>query len=188
MTARPVVLLDCDGVLADFAGGFLKLVNAHFGTAFTPSDVTTYDIAAALGWTREKADEAYGLITASVRFAADLDVFPGAADGVRRLAELAEIYVVTPPWHTQPTWCHDRTNWLWRNFEIPAHRVIHTSAKHLISGDVLIDDKLSHCEEWRARWDGLAVLWSTPHNRRDLWDGQSTSDWAFLVDLVRSLA
>jgi hypothetical protein len=29
---KPRVLLDCDGVLTDFTGGFLKLVNARFGT------------------------------------------------------------------------------------------------------------------------------------------------------------
>ena len=32
------VLLDCDGVLADFASGFLQIVNEHFGTSYTPAD------------------------------------------------------------------------------------------------------------------------------------------------------
>lgn len=183
------VLIDCDGVIADFCGGFLKLVNARFGTSLASTDIGSYDIAKAVGWSTKQANEAYQLIADCPDFAAKLDVFPGAIDGVRRLREVAEIYAVTSPWHTQPTWCHDRSNWLWRHFGIPAHHVIHACAKHLVRGDMLVDDKLSHVEEWRAAWpDGVAVLWETPHNRRDLWDGPSTSSWDFLVDLVARLS
>lgn len=181
------ILLDCDGVLADFAGGFLKLVNAKFGTELVPADIWTYDIAEALGWAPERAEAAYRLITDCPDFAAKLDVFPGAVDAVARLQLIAEVYVVTSPWHTQPTWCHDRTNWLWRNFRIPAHHVIHAASKHLICGDMLVDDKTSHCDAWREAWpNGVAVQWSTPHNQRDLWDGPSTRDWDFLINLVRT--
>lgn len=181
----PVVLLDCDGVLSDFCGGFLKLVNAHFGTAVVPDDVWTYDIGEALGWSPARTEEAYSLITASPDFAARLDVLPGAVDGVRRLAEAAEVFVVTSPWHTQPTWHHDRTNWLHRNFGIPASHIVHASAKHLVAGDVLIDDKTTTCATWRKRWPrSVAVRWETPHNLREWWDGPSTRSWDDVLKIV----
>lgn len=181
------ILLDCDGVLADFCAGFLKLVNAQFGTTFVPTDITDYDIAKALRWSPERAEEAYALITNCDRFAARLDPMPGAQTGVRRLLELGEVYVVTSPWWSNETWCHDRTNWLYEHFGIGAGRVVHTAAKRLVAGDILVDDKTSTCEAWRAAWpQGVAVLWSTPQNRRDLWDGPCTSDWSYLADLVRA--
>lgn len=180
------VLLDCDGVLADFCGSFLGLVNAKFGTSYRSEDVVDYDIAAALGWDRDRTEEAYSLIAEEPEFAARLDVLPGAIDGVRRLRDVAEIYIVTSPWWSHPTWVHDRNNWLYANFGIQAGRVIHTAAKELVVGDVLVDDKTSTCEAWRAAHHprGVAVQWSTPHNRRDLWDGPSTSNWDFLIDEI----
>lgn len=185
---KPIVLLDCDGVLSAFADGFLKIVNAQFGTSYTPEDITDYDIARALRWSPERAEEAYALISACDRFAARLEPLPGAVDGVRRLAECAEIYVVTSPWWSNRTWVHDRNNWLWQHFGIGAGAVVHTAAKHLVRGDVLVDDKTSTCEAWRAAWPrGVAVQWSTPHNRRDLWDGPITSDWDHLIEIVRTV-
>jgi 5'(3')-deoxyribonucleotidase len=182
---RKRVLLDCDGVLADFVGGFLKLVNARFGTSLSSADVTCWDIAEALGWSRERAMEAYGLITECDQFAAKLDVLAGAVSGVRRLREVAEVYIVTSPWWSQPTWLRDRTNWLHKHFGITANNVVYTGAKHLIVGDVLVDDKTSTCEAWRAAHPGgVAVQWSTPHNLRDRWDGPSTLDWNFLIDEI----
>ncbi len=179
------VLLDVDGVLADFAGRFLDLVNAHWGTNHRPEDVTTYDIAAALGWARKQAEVAYGLISEDQDFAADLAVFPGALDGVRALGAVAEIYAVTSPWHSHPRWAHDRTNWLWRHFEIPASRVVHTAAKHICVGDFLVDDKTETLERWQAEHPaGVAVQWITPHNRRDGWNGIALKDWGELVALV----
>jgi hypothetical protein len=103
--------------------------------------------------------------------------------------ELGEIYIVTSPWNSNPTWTHDREEWLYRNFGIPYNRVIHTSAKYLVRGDVFIDDKASAVAKWRdAHPSGLPVLWSNLHNRTELWDGQCTGDWSFLCELVEGLA
>lgn len=189
MSVKPRVLLDCDGVVADFAGGFLRLVNAHFGTNHTPADITDYDIGKALRWSPEQAEEAYELISDCDRFAATLNVFPGAVDGVARLLDIADLYVVTSPWWSHPTWVRDRNNWLFANFGIGAGRVVHTAAKHIVAGDILVDDKTSTCDAWRAAWPhGVAVLWSTPHNLRDLWDGPCTSDWDHLIEIVQEVA
>lgn len=192
---RPRVLLDVDGVIADFANGFLKLVNAQFGTSYTPADITDFDIGKALGWSAERTEHAYSLITECDMFAARLAVYPSAQDGVARLLDVAEVYAVTSPWWSHPTWVRDRNNWLYANFGIGAGRVVHTAAKHLIAGDVLVDDKTSTCEEWRAAWpvgtaglSGIAVQWQTPHNRLDAWDGPSTASWDELIDLVQRRA
>lgn len=182
------VLLDCDGVLAAFVDGWLRLINDALDATYKTSDVTGWDVCASLGLPPEKHGAMKRLLAGCPEFAAHLEVLPGAVDGVRRLREIAEVYVVTSPWNSHPTWTHDREAWLRRRFDIPHSHVVHTSAKHLCVGDVLVDDKLEAVDRWRsAHPSGVAVLWSTPHNRRDLWDGPCTSDWSFLVELVRSL-
>lgn len=182
------VLLDCNGVLAAFVDGWLKLINAQWGTTYAVDDVTDWDVLGSLGVHPDRHSEAKKMIAACPGFAGKLEVLPGAIDGVRRIQEIAEVDIVTSPWNSHPTWTSDREAWLKRNFGIPHSRVHHTSAKHRFTGDVLIDDKTSTCEEWRAaHLGGIAVLWATPHNRRDLWDGMCTSSWDFLVDVVRGL-
>lgn len=182
---KPRVLLDCDGVLSAFVDGWLKLINAAWGTGYRVGDATDWDVLSALGIDPLDRPAAKKLIAVCPGFAAKLDVLPGAPAAVAQLREIAEVYIVTSPWNSNPTWTHDREMWLERHFGIPHARVIHTSAKHLIAGDVLVDDKTSTCEAWRTAWpNGVAVQWSTPHNARDLWDGPSTSDWAHLIEIV----
>lgn len=188
MTRRRV-LLDCDGVLSDFIGGALAVINELYGTAFTREQITEFDFTKSLGMSPAAAAACKRAIGTASGFARHLDVYPGAVDGVRQLQEISEDYIVTSPWNSNSTWCHDREWWLDRHFGIPHARVIHASAKHLVVGDVLVDDKTSTCAAWRAAHPaGIAVRWQTPHNRLDAWDGESTANWAVLVDLVRQVA
>lgn len=185
---KPRVLVDCDGVLADFIGGALATINERCGTSYTREQVTEFNFTRSLGMTPQQAAATKRIIGNAERFALNLDVYPGAVDGVRRLREIASVHIVTSPWNSNPTWTHDREAWLLRHFGIQHGEVTHTSAKDGVFGHVLIDDKTSTCEEWRAAWpNGVAVLWSTPHNRRDLWDGPSTSDWDHLIEIVRTV-
>lgn len=182
---RPRALVDCDGILSDFIGGALATLNELYDTSFQREHVTEFDFTKALGMSAPAAAAAKRAIGSAVGFARHLDVYPGAIDGMRRLHDIAEVYVVTSPWNSNPTWCHDREAWLDRHFGIPHARVIHTSAKHLIAGDVLVDDKTSTCEAWRAAWpSGTAVQFGTPHNRRDAWDGARAANWDELIEIV----
>lgn len=186
--ARPVVLLDCDGVLADFVGAALELINDQLGKRFTRDDVTGWDFTASLGLQPDVGAWIKRQIGATKGFASSLDAYPGAVDGVRRLCEVAEVYVVTAPWNSNATWAFERESWLKHNFGIGHDRVIHTSAKHLVHGDILVDDKTSTCKQWRAAWpDGVVLRWSTPHNWREAWDGTSTADWDFVLAAARSV-
>jgi 5'(3')-deoxyribonucleotidase len=183
------VLLDSDGVLSNFVGAWLSLINAQRGTSFVLEDVTGWDVCASLGITDATERAATKrLIADCPNFAQKHDVLPGAIDGVRRLREIAEVYIVTSPWNSHPTWTSDREAWLKKHFGFPHSHVVHTSAKHLVCGDVLVDDKTDTCEAWREAWPhGIAVQWETPHNRLDVWRGDSTCNWDYLINLVEAM-
>jgi 5'(3')-deoxyribonucleotidase len=184
---RKRVLLDVDGVLADFCSVAVSIVNRVCGTSFTSHDVTEFDICGSLGVSKEDAAKVKREIGSYSGLASTLAVYPGAREGVAKLRTIADVVIVTSPWNSNPTWTFDREQWLLRHFGIPHRDVIHTGAKHCVVGDVLVDDKTSTCDEWRlAHPHGVAVQWSTLHNRRDLWDGPSTCDWDHLIEIVRT--
>lgn len=182
------VLVDVDGVLAGFVGNWLRLINAEFGSSFAVGDVTDWDVCASLGLTATDRSRAKRLIAECEGFARRHEVLEGAQAGVRALQQIADVYIVTSPWSSHPTWTHDREWWLDKHFDIGADRIVHTSAKHVVCGDVLLDDKTSTCAAWATAWpSGVAVQWRTPHNRLDAWAGATTSSWSTLIDIVQAV-
>jgi 5'(3')-deoxyribonucleotidase len=188
---RPRVLLDCDGVLADFVGGYLGLLDVTLGIKATYEQITRFDIGASLGLTKEQSSQMKRAVGSCEQFARCLAVCPGAVFGVRAIEEIADVYIVTSPFGSNPTWTHDREHWLKSNFDIPSKRVVHTAAKYLVRGDILVDDKTEALHPWMKENPGRlgpAVQWETPHNRNDDWLGVSTNNWSELREIVERAA
>ncbi len=175
MTKDKIILLDCDGPLADFTGAYLDVVHALTGQRITRDDIDRWDIHLTDAFVR--ADEVYGgRLQAAVAgrvaepgFCLSIRPHPDARDAVNRLARLAEVWCVTSPWRSSPTWMAERTEWIATHFpEIGEHRVIHASHKHLIDGGMFVDDKASHVQTWAERRPrGIGVLFDMHHNRAD---------------------
>lgn len=177
--------MDVDGVLADFLGSALRIVNDMLNTKHLPSDVAEFDFCRSLGIDSNDAANIKRRIGSTPGFARSIAVLPGAKRGVIRLREVADVYVVTAPWNSNSTWTSEREGWLDQHFGIPYSRVVHTSAKHVCAGDVLVDDRTETLERWQAAHPcGIAVQWETSSNRLDGWNGQSTNDWDVLVNIV----
>lgn len=161
---KPRVLLDVDGVLADFLTPSFAILNAITGLKHKPEDLREWDLFSLYPRTAESAfyDEcnAPGLC-------AGLPIIPGAQAFVASLLQFADVYVVTSPMNHNRTWAWEREQWLQKHFDIPAKKVVHTSAKYLCLGDVLIDDKPSNIEAWeRAHGPkGIGLLWDAPYNQ-----------------------
>jgi 5'(3')-deoxyribonucleotidase len=176
-------------VLADFIGRALCIVNGLFDTTYAPGDVTQFSIAASLGLSEEQAARMKRAIGNAWRLAADLKVLPFAKDGMRRLREVARVYIVTSSCDSNETWEYDRKAWLLRNFDIGHRDIVFTAAKHIVCGDVLVDDKTSTLVEWQAAHPlGVAVQWQAPHNRADVWRGSSTCNWDDVLHWVRLIS
>lgn len=171
--SRPVVLCDVDGVIADFASAFLGAYE-RFSGEHVAREVwhRSYDLFEGLG--HAAPDEGLrGRVSdfvASEAFHLELEPFPGAIEGVRALAEVSEVWFVTSPWKGSREWTFLRDRWLCEKFggvsglTLPGH-IIYARKKHLVFGDVLVDDLPENVDAWKARHaTGLAVLWATGHN------------------------
>lgn len=138
------ILLDCDDVLTQFTQGVIDVLNEKHGHDFDINDVTDWDMAHSLGISNKLV---FG-IAGEEGFCTDLNMMPGAQEAVEKLKKYGSIYVVTAPIYTSKTWMFERTRWLYEHFGINGGHVIQTSAKHLIRGDVFIDDRSNHVEKW----------------------------------------
>lgn len=179
------ILLDVDGVLADFVSALLVVVADITGRRYTVEDITAYDFVAALKLSKDEASRVKRTLGNTPGFARKLKPYPGSIEGVAALQKVAEVYIVTSPWNSNPTWTHDREWWLKKYFNLPHSHVIHTSAKHVCAGSMLVDDKTGTLVKW-AEYNpsGQAVQWQTGYNRQDGWQGISVDSWPQLVDLI----
>lgn len=159
------VLVDMDGVIADWGRAYGESLDRHgYAAAGIPRhrDQTGFNLNA--GRTAEEKR-----IIASVMvepgFYSRLQPIPGAMTALKTmLKEGHDVRIVTSPWVSNRTCASDKLNWVVERYG--SHwgaRVIITTDKTLVHGDVLIDDKPSVTGVAEPLW--THILFDQPYNR-----------------------
>lgn len=165
---KPTVLLDVDGILADFITPALALVKRLTGATYEHDDISTWEIFDSMPEAESVKDMIYKQFMTQRGYCRSIPVYPCAKEGVRELQKVADVVVVTSPFWGSPTWMHERQEWLQEHFGIDKDDVIHARRKHRIMGDVFVDDKASHVVDWAiAHPDKRAILWPMLYNESD---------------------
>lgn len=152
------VLLDVDGVLADFLSTVLRLA----GVGVDKSQIIDWDLRKCLSPAAHR--RVTDLLSFSDSIAKHMDVMPGAQRAVDTIRETGfGVVAVTSPWLSNPTWEHQRRAWLRAKFDIRPENIISTPAKHLVDGAVLVDDKAEAVERWSAVRGRPAILFRHPY-------------------------
>ena len=166
-----IALVDVDGVLADFVGATLDIIEAEFGERFDRSVVTKWNLFECFDVAGRHPKE-YSRVCSRYfekpGFAqTGLRPIVESVVGFKKLRTVAEdVYIVSAPWITSTTWTYYRTLWLKQNFDIDADHIVYTSSKHVVAGDVLIDDNANFIDNWsRSNSSSLGLLWDASYNR-----------------------
>ena len=160
---RPVVLLDCDGVLSDFITATLDVLRQRTGQTFQHDDISTWEVFASLPEELQLHKSKVYDYLKKEGGCLGIPLYAGAQDGVERLQAIAEVIIVTSPFKGSPTWTHERELWLEKYFHIQHENVIHAKRKEFVSGDFLIDDKPDNLRAWRTTHpNGRAIYWKNP--------------------------
>lgn len=155
-----VILLDVDGVCADFVGMVRRLVEAEGGTL---PEVTTWNFIRELPTPVRRPVETKLETATTWDF---MDPIPGAAEAVDAFLEAEHrVVFVTSPWSSCREWAHARTAWLRRHMGVYAKDVIITQDKSLVRGDVFIDDKPENAAAWWSPGIASGLLWDAPYNQ-----------------------
>ena len=152
---RPIILLDLDAVLFDFHGALhdhvARIAQEMSFENTLPQEFDTW----ALFNGHKETDEAISRSLNSPGFFGDMPVMPGAVEAVAFLREYAEVFFCSTPFHTNPTCAEEKSYAVNKHFgKGSGQRLILTSDKTVISGEVLVDDRpdvkgvLSHYHDW----------------------------------------
>lgn len=185
MTAKPIVLVDCDGVLADFQGGMLELINNTLGTKYERRHWSSYYYETALSLTRIQQVNIESALMTDKYFVASLPPLP-LVQHMEELCRAAQVYVVTSPWPRHPTWASDRAAWLHQHVPwVPAKHIVQMHDKWHHHGDFLVDDKVETLAKWQAAHPrATAVKWLNGTNNEP-WNGVETGMPVTLLRCVK---
>lgn len=171
------ILLDMDGVLADFFTPALARLNARYFAKVTVEDYVkdfgkffmeqhpAFDIGPDAFWrTVEGPTEA-----SAYRFWSSIKPFPWATDLYFQLTRIAEVTICTSP-SRSPWSAHAKVEWMKEYFNVDSDHMILGGKKHLLAkpDHLLIDDRPDTCGKFRAHCGGAVCPpsnWNTPPDR-----------------------
>lgn len=179
-----IILVDADGVLEDLSQKWVAYLNEKYGTSVRYEDLKEWDMTAAFPTLTRK--QVYG-IDFDEEFYSRLEPIPGAVDAVRRLLEDGhKIYVVTTTPYQAVKPKMDRAIFRYYPF-LNWKDIIITADKHLIRGDVLIDDGVHNL----LGGDYRKILVTAPYN--ESFDAEANgmirvSNWEEIYRAVSAIA
>jgi 5'(3')-deoxyribonucleotidase len=176
-------LCDVDEVLGDFQSPASEVMARVTQRPYNPDGIR-WDLFADLS-----RDELKAVFAEIERpgWCSAIQPKPGAVEFINELRTICDVFVVTSPFHSK-TWVHERDAWLEERFGFKRHEIVYTKAKHLVVGDVFLDDNPKHVDEWRAAHPGkLGLLWHIP-NTRLIPHQHRVHTWQEVLDKVRQFA
>ena len=173
------ILLDVDGVLADFHGQTeqdLRAAGGPLDEVYRSWQIQDHLPPEWASWCetqwRQKG------------WCAKLPVYPDARQGVDLLRGHHQVLFVTTPMSDAPHWHHEREQWLIQHFGAAPSDVIFAHDKSKVRGLILVDDKPSNV----AGFGVGGVLWARPYNRQALLTNPRMSSWEALSNYARAQA
>ncbi len=176
------ILVDMDGVIADWGHAYGLSLDA-FGdeAALIPRHKDQRSFNLNEGRTeRERAIIAAVMVEPG--FYARLEPIPGAKQALKAMVKQGhDVRIVTSPWVSNPTCASDKLNWIVKHYG--SHwgaRVIITTDKTLVYGDVLIDDKPEIHGDVEPTWEH--ILFDQPYNQNV--QKARIRDWSEWADVL----
>jgi 5'-nucleotidase len=171
------VLVDQDGVIADWGLQWDESLD-EFGepAAGIPRHAEQKSFNIKSGLTRHQR-RIVDTIFDDPYFYRDLKPIPGSRTALRQMLKAGhDVRIVTSPWVSNPRCASDKINWVRRYYGNEwAHRVIVTTDKTFVRGDILIDDRPQVTGAHTPTWEH--VLFTQPYNADPLYTQRRINAW-----------
>lgn len=163
------VLVDMDGVIADFEGGFLKKYKESFPNEpfLSLEDRRGFWVSTQYGDMRSDLCEKAISIWESQHFFMDLEPLPGGVEAVKEMSKMenTDVFICTSPIKHYGHCPYEKYAWVEQHLGSEfLEQVILTRDKTIVTGDILIDDKPDILGvESNPSWEH--VLFTACHNK-----------------------
>ncbi|MEN8114554.1 MAG: hypothetical protein ABFS21_09210 [Actinomycetota bacterium] len=173
--------IDLDGVVADFATGWVSRYNDEFDSNVSSEQINHWDAMGDLthfesmgAFWRWAARGDHGSVFRH------LDTYPGALETLKRLKRNHEIVIIT----AKPDWAvHDTFAWM-ADHKIPTREIHITEAKWRVPCDVYLDDSPRQIDELhRNRPEAVVCRFVRPWNE-PVFGVRDVRDWDEFEALV----
>ena len=170
------IFIDMDEVIADTYQQHINVHNQKYGTNFTKADCygKEFWMCVAEKHQQEVRDHAY-----QKGFFKDIPVIGNAVEVIKELETKHEVFIASAAMQF-PNSLQEKSEWLdqhlpfitWKNRILCGH-------KHILKGDVLIDDRSYNLQHF----EGRGIQFTSPHNVHTT-DFERADDWNTIASLL----
>lgn len=169
------LFVDMDEVLADTYGAHITRYNSRFGASLTKEQCMGGEVWQQVPEHRERIWEHYF----EPGFFRNLNPIAGSQEVLQELADKYQVYIASAAMQF-PNSLIEKHQWLDEHFPfIHWKNRILLGDKHILRGDVLIDDRSHNLETFHGR----SILFTSPHNIHTRGYERANS-WAEVAELL----
>ncbi len=151
------IFVDMDEVIADAYQAHIDIYSGEFGTVYTKPQCDGKEFWQCVPEAHQQSVKGHAR---RIGFFRDLKVIPDSQEVLKALSAKYEIYIASAAMQF-PYSLKEKSDWLDKNFPfIPWQHRILCGHKHILKGDVLIDDRSYNLN----KFEGRGLLFTSPHN------------------------
>jgi 5'(3')-deoxyribonucleotidase len=185
---KPILLLDCDGVMSNYSKAVIDFVNKTVGERYTVNDITQFNILKSLGQEHLKSSLDREIL--NTELCLNLEVYPGTLEALNYLRNISQVFCLTAP-YSSIVWPGQRIEWLINKLNFDKNEIIITHAKHLVYGHIFVDDRPENLNQWINQWKNLnpkvlPLLWDHLYNKED-YINERVFNWEDVIRSVETL-
>jgi 5'-nucleotidase len=177
------ILVDLDGVAADFYGSVLSIYNREFGDSLTREDIVSWELSSDI-FTKTTTKHLNGYFDRR-NFWTDLKPMDGAVESLKYLhSQGHDLMVVTAVPLNSRECCYEKLVWVEEHLPFIGHaNFCAVMRKSAVRGDILFDDGPHNIEAFPA----LTCVMDTAYNRGVKSDFRVKS-WESFIKVVEGIA
>ena len=152
-----IIFVDMDEVIADAYQAHIDIYNQEFNTQITAEECYGKEFWQVVPAAHQQSIKDH---TRRDGFFQDLKLIEGSQEVLEELSKKHEVYIASAAMEF-PQSLREKSDWLDEFFPfIPWQNRILCGNKHVLKGDVLIDNRSKNLEPF----DGRSIMFTSPHN------------------------
>ena len=170
------LFIDMDEVIADAYQAHMDIYHNEYGTSFTKEQCSGKEFWRMVPEAHQASVKEHAN---RIGFFKDLAVIPDSQEVIRELFKKYQVYIASAAMQF-PYSLKEKSDWLDEFFPfIPWQHRILCGHKHILKGDILIDDRSYNLD----KFEGRRLLFTSPHNTNTK-DFERVSTWKEIALLL----